>query len=1167
MTVKFTNNASSTVGTGINTSATSLTVASASAFPQLAGADDYCYLTIQGATSTTREVVKATALSSNTFTIVRAQDNTSAGTWSVGDIVELRLTSALLQDVIDQATVEGIKTNFQYIPTANQTAFDGADNSGDTMIINDAELVNVYMNGVRLVQGSDYTVSSSNNRITLSTGATTADVIDIEVFGNFTGQSGAAVAITGGAIAGTAITTGSINNTPIGATQANTVAATTLTANSVAVDNITIDGNEIDLSSGDLTLDSAGDIVLDADGGDVYFKDDGTTFLQFKHHTSTDIYSLVSDNDLKLIVRDGSSNVEALVFDAANGGKATFANDIAVVDDRGLRLGSDNDSVIYNDGSNLYIKNNTSNQDIIFQGNDDGSTGLQMLKLDASDAGAATFSGSVTAAGVTVGNSNLGSNTSHLANVTINNNAYIGSASATTALQIQTSGAAVFSNTVQGTRLGANAAPNSNYAVNALQSGSMTHAGYFQANGDDIGVEVNATASGSYSSSILYVRQQSRNSGGNLARFANSDGDKVVITTGGNVAIGVASATRGPLHVHQPTSNTDSNIHLTSAVTGSNSGDGFTISVSPGGAGDTSVALIQRQNAAMRFYTHAIERARIDNYGTLAIGTTDTHQWSVFDGRIRLGATACFASTSNSTQMLSNAYYNGAYRYIAATAASRYYQTDGGHYWDTAASGSADAAMSFAEVMRLDASGRLGLGLSNPQNYYSTDLVVGAADQGGITIAAAGTANTNYLLFADGTSGDAQYRGQIAYQHDGDKLNVVSTGIVQFMSGSSRGLKATLSADGNLNIGMPAGYNAEGKLHVYNGASGKSYAADGADQLILENSGSVAIDIRTPNADNGSILFSDQDARGSGQIIYAHNGDTMYFYTAGNLRATLSAAGLAMTQSSASDPVLTLTDAGVIDYKFLFPDTSTFQLQCHASSSKTFKLTNTAGGSFNLDVEGSSTLRGNVFCSDVIAAGSGGLALQTDDGVKRLALNDTGGIGLDSPASIRTDTTFSAKSGHATKRWGFGAGRSATSAPYYTINESNVGMYIIHGEQQWRQHSDERIKENIVDVGAVLPSLMDIRCVRYNLKSNPDNTEIGFIAQDWESAFPEVVDENSETVIESDGSIGMAHSSESTTPVKGMSYTETIPLLLKAIQEQQTLIESLTTRVAELETN
>jgi len=44
----------------------------------------------------------------------------------------------------------------------------------------------------------------------------------------------------------------------------------------VTVDNITIDGTEIDLSSGDLTLDVAGDIVLDADGDEVIFKDGST---------------------------------------------------------------------------------------------------------------------------------------------------------------------------------------------------------------------------------------------------------------------------------------------------------------------------------------------------------------------------------------------------------------------------------------------------------------------------------------------------------------------------------------------------------------------------------------------------------------------------------------------------------------------------------------------------------------------------------------------------------------------------------------------------------------------------------------------------------------------------------------------------------------------------
>ena len=70
-----------------------------------------------------------------------------------------------------------------------------------------------------------------------------------------------------------------------------------VTANAgVVVDNITIDGTEIDLSSGDLTLDSAGDIILDADGADILLKDAGTTFGELTN-SSTDfvIKSTTSD--------------------------------------------------------------------------------------------------------------------------------------------------------------------------------------------------------------------------------------------------------------------------------------------------------------------------------------------------------------------------------------------------------------------------------------------------------------------------------------------------------------------------------------------------------------------------------------------------------------------------------------------------------------------------------------------------------------------------------------------------------------------------------------------------------------------------------------------------------------------------------------------------------
>ena len=52
-----------------------------------------------------------------------------------------------------------------------------------------------------------------------------------------------------------------------------------VTANAgVVVDNITIDGTEIDLSSGDLTIDVAGDIILNTDDGIVSLQDASATF-------------------------------------------------------------------------------------------------------------------------------------------------------------------------------------------------------------------------------------------------------------------------------------------------------------------------------------------------------------------------------------------------------------------------------------------------------------------------------------------------------------------------------------------------------------------------------------------------------------------------------------------------------------------------------------------------------------------------------------------------------------------------------------------------------------------------------------------------------------------------------------------------------------------------
>ena len=81
-----------------------------------------------------------------------------------------------------------------------------------------------------------------------------------------------------------------------------------VTANGgVNVDNITIDGTEIDLSSGDLTVDVAGDIDLDAGGGDFKFSVGGTEILRVTNSSNDVIIRPVADaKDIIFQQRDGT---------------------------------------------------------------------------------------------------------------------------------------------------------------------------------------------------------------------------------------------------------------------------------------------------------------------------------------------------------------------------------------------------------------------------------------------------------------------------------------------------------------------------------------------------------------------------------------------------------------------------------------------------------------------------------------------------------------------------------------------------------------------------------------------------------------------------------------------------------------------------------------------
>ena len=99
MGVKVTNNAFGTLSAGISSSATTITLDSGQGakFPTLS-TDDFFFATIID-TSNNLEIVKITARYTDSLTAVRAQDNTSARAFSIGDRIELRPTAALFESL------------------------------------------------------------------------------------------------------------------------------------------------------------------------------------------------------------------------------------------------------------------------------------------------------------------------------------------------------------------------------------------------------------------------------------------------------------------------------------------------------------------------------------------------------------------------------------------------------------------------------------------------------------------------------------------------------------------------------------------------------------------------------------------------------------------------------------------------------------------------------------------------------------------------------------------------------------------------------------------------------------------------------------------------------------------------------------------------------------
>ena len=59
-------------------------------------------------------------------------------------------------------TGTGVRSRYYYTATGGETSISGADDSGATLTFTDGAYVDVYLNGVLLVAGTDYNTSTAN---------------------------------------------------------------------------------------------------------------------------------------------------------------------------------------------------------------------------------------------------------------------------------------------------------------------------------------------------------------------------------------------------------------------------------------------------------------------------------------------------------------------------------------------------------------------------------------------------------------------------------------------------------------------------------------------------------------------------------------------------------------------------------------------------------------------------------------------------------------------------------------------------------------------------------------------------------------------------------------------------------------------------------------------
>jgi len=284
-----------------------------------------------------------------------------------------------------------------------------------------------------------------------------------------------------------------------------------------------------------------------------------------------------------------------------------------------------------------------------------------------------------------------------------------------------------------------------------------------------------------------------------------------------------------------------------------------------------------------------VERMRIDASGQVGIGT-DNPSASLHVAETASGLTARFSNESNQTLDIGT---------VAGSGAA------GSVYLDNANSGNMQFRIGGSERMRIDSSGNVGIGESNPSTTLDVSTNAGNGDAGQLvkvtnTNASSGTAKTltigtdNYfasnpgmtivaesgLSFGVGDGSDLAAQRDLVITSSGDFL--VGSGSRTYTVGSGT---YEIDAAGGLNLSSGRDNGADMTFEVSNtermriNASGSVGIGTDNPRRLLEvaDTGAAIISLQSTNSDNCQIFFGDAASETAGKVVYRHSTNSMAF--------------------------------------------------------------------------------------------------------------------------------------------------------------------------------------------------------------------------------------------------------------------------------------------------